>query len=145
MLTQNSTYSCTNVPWAAHEGHSCLCFLHLGLIEKHEMVNSSVKFYQFFVTFFKKVGNRNFSSPLLGKRLLLFCFFSSEMCLGMDHVMEVSSYCVLRKSHCARGWSDICFHWVVFLFSGVLCSLVLWGFFFPFRVFSWDMRQERRW
>lgn len=106
------------------------------------MVNSSVKFYEFFDTFFKKVGNYNFSSPLLHKRLLLFCFFSSEMCLGMDHVMEVSSYCVLRKSHCARGWSDVCFHWVVFLFSGVLCCLVLWGFFSPLGFFLgiWDRK-----
>lgn len=54
------------------------------------MVNSSVKFYQCIVTFFKKVENYDFSSPLSGKRLLLFCLFSSEMGLGMDYVMEVS-------------------------------------------------------
>lgn len=112
------------MPWTALEGHSCLCLLLL-VLEEQEIVNSSVKFYQCSVTFFKKVENYNFFSPLLGKRLLLLCFFSSEMCLGKDHITEVSSYCVLRKRHCVVGWGDVCFHWVVFLFGEVLCCLVL--------------------
>lgn len=92
------------------------------------MVNSSVKFYQCSVTFFKKVENYDFSFPLSGKRLLLFCLFSSEVGLGMDYVMEVSSYCVLKRSRCVGGWGDVCFHWVLVWWDFVMFGFV--GLFF---------------
>lgn len=65
------------------------------------------------------------------------------MYLGMDHIMKVFSYCVLRKSHCVGA--------VMFVFIGLFFCLVgffgvVWfcGVFFPFRLFSWDLRQKRR-
>lgn len=61
------------------------------------------------------------------------------MCLGMDHIIEVFGYCVLGKSHCVVGWGDVCFHWVVFLFGGVLCCLYCVGFFPCFLGF-WDRK-----
>lgn len=100
------------------------------------MVSPSLKFCQCLSPSNKR-KTIIFSSTLSGKRLLLLCFFSSEMCLGMYHVMEVSSCCVLEKGHSVEGWGDVCFRWVVFLFGGVLCCVVLW-------LFSWDLRPKRR-
>lgn len=65
--------------------------------------------------------NYNFSSPLSGKRLPLFCFFSSEMCLGMDHVMEVSSYVSWGKVSVLEAG-------VMFVFVGVCLFVCLVGF-----------------
>lgn len=58
------------------------------------------------------------------------------MCLGMDHVMKMSSYVSWGKvSVLEAGVMFVFIGFFVCLFGGVLCCLILWGFFSPLGFF----------